>query len=275
MALSSSQLENLLFVLPLGRAKKAQFPHPDEVGPLLKGGFLSQEPRSWFYDITVSGKFAARGETPVASVAPVVEKAKPAPALPVGFLSVPELQDDPLYAADAYLRSVAVQHVECWGAHTDGDAQCGACPLAASCRTQARTRVMTSLRNLEVKLREDAEKKLAEEAKARQEAETKARMEAAAQKEKERSVIDDILGSATPAPMPVTPNPVPAPAPAPTVTAAPPSFGMSPNPSVAYKEIVVPFTGICSGCKGKINVGEIARWATGRGMFHPTCLGGV
>lgn len=277
MALSSYSLANLLFVAPLGKAKKTQFPHPEVVPALLAGGFLSQEPRSWFYYITDAGRAAlmAGDEAPVAvaPAAPVLTVMPPPVvlgAVTAPIVTMSELQDDPLYASDAYLRSIAVASVECWGGWAKGDAACGACPLAASCRSQRMVRVAQSLKALEIREKDELEKKLREEREQKELAAKKALEEEEKMKAKASSLIDEILGEAKPATAPPAPAAAPAPAPAP----AAPKPAPSPTAVVVSgaKDLVVPFAGVCSACKGKIGVGETGKWVAGKGLFHPTCV---
>jgi hypothetical protein len=239
------------------------------------GGFLSQEPRSWFYDITPEGRDAVTQDAPApVEVAPVLTLTLvPAPvvvAVVAPIVTMAELQDDPLYAGDAYLRSIAVQQVECWGGWASGDAACSACPLAASCRSQRMVRVATSLKALELREKEEIEKKAAQEREAQELLARKAQEEEQKMKAKASSFIDEILGEAKPAPAPAfnattSSLATPAPAPAPTGDRLTVTRGLA-------KDLVVPFAGVCSGCKGKINVGETGKWVAGKGLFHATCV---
>ncbi len=179
---------------------------------------------------------------------------------------------------DEYLLALAVEQTPCFGTYSARAEACGGCPVRGACMGMLATRMAQVAATL---AKQDAERVVREAQQAEARKVEEARKADESRKAAERAAVDSILG--TPAPATVgTPTPTfttnfgtvttgkttPVPAPAPTPAPAPEAAT-----TVKFTEITAAFPGVCSACRLKIDKGNLVRYVSGKGMYHPGCIG--
>jgi hypothetical protein len=249
-------------------------------------------------------------DVPVAAPAPVTVEVAPAPEVEVAKVAVAVVEEeapevevapapvaapvstkeagvswlppvtvgavDAYYDEDEYLLALAVEQTPCFGTYSARAEACGGCPVRGACMGMLATRMAQVAATL---AKQDADRVVREAQQAEARKAEEARKADESRKAAERAAVEGILG--TPAPSTVgTSNPtfgttfgtvttgkttpVPAPAPTPAPEAA---------TTVKFTEITAAFPGVCSACRLKIDKGNLVRYVSGKGMYHPGCIG--
>jgi hypothetical protein len=185
---------------------------------------------------------------------------------------------DAYYDEDEYLLALAVEQTPCFGTYSARAEACGGCPVRGACMGMLATRMAQVAATL---AKQDAERVVREAQQAEARKVEEARKADESRKAAERAAVEGILGGTKPAPATVgTPNPTfgtnfgtvttgkTTPAPAPAPTPAPEAAT-----TVKFTEITAAFPGVCSACRLKIDKGNLVRYVSGKGMYHPGCIG--
>ena len=152
------------------------------------------------------------------------------------------------YAEDEGLRQIAVSQSSCFGNFVLGNVACDVCPLARWCAASG----LASLDSVVSQLDSETEKEIQDAERAYENARLAA--EAAA-----RAAARAARRPSAPAPSPSRPS-----APSPSAS-APMDW------PAGYKEVPLPFDGVCSECDGTIPGGSKGVHLTGVGMLHIEC----
>lgn len=180
-------------------------------------------------------------EMPTAARADAVEETDDEEGAEVFHLPVPGVKHP--YSDDAYIRSLAIESVSCFGAWSSRSEACKDCPLASDCMVQV------GVRKAELAARMQAEE---EEQLARQ----KAKAEAAAKKDESVSELVSKMSQEDAA------------------TRRGTKGKFKPTSGQDFADAKASHETVCIQCGEKIYKGDPIKWCSGEGIFHTACFQG-